>query len=330
MPVKDAGEVFSNADPHYDFKGTSLKPWHLSASYQFFDSKGNPGVQGTWEYWWAGPKLWRSSWTREGITRTDWATADGRILHKESGGSLKYFERQLPSLLLFPLPPPATREGDRMKLSLRMVPAGNVTLACVDAQLQWIVAGKPTAPDSATPDVYCFDPSNFALRLKYSESLTTEFDRILAWQGKYLARHVVITASKLKLFTLSVNSIEDLNSDNPALTPAADAVVSQEPVTQPADDQTASSVAAGSLVKKSPPIYPMIAKASRIQGTVVLAAVIGTDGRIRDLGVVTSPASILSDAAVDSVKKWQYKPYFLNGEPVEVETLINVMFRLGN
>jgi protein TonB len=57
--------------------------------------------------------------------------------------------------------------------------------------------------------------------------------------------------------------------------------------------------------------------------------VIGKDGKIRDLEVLMSPDRILSESALNAVKRWEYKPYLLNGAPVEVETMINVVFNLG-
>lgn len=69
------------------------------------------------------------------------------------------------------------------------------------------------------------------------------------------------------------------------------------------------------------PKYPEGAKKQGIQGTVRLAVVIGQDGSIQDLKV-TSGDPVLADSALTAVKKWRYKPTFLNGRPVEVETEI--------
>ncbi len=90
-----------------------------------------------------------------------------------------------------------------------------------------------------------------------------------------------------------------------------------------------SGVMAGNLLEKTVPQYPAIAKAARIQGTVVLQATIAKDGAIQNLRVINGPP-MLQQAAIDAVRSWRYKPYLLNGEPVEVETTINVVFNLGN
>ena len=90
-----------------------------------------------------------------------------------------------------------------------------------------------------------------------------------------------------------------------------------------------SGVMAGNLLDKTVPQYPAIARAARIQGTVVLQATIAKDGTIQNLRVINGPP-MLQQTAIDAVRSWHYKPYLLNGEPVEVETTINVVFNLGN
>jgi periplasmic protein TonB len=89
-----------------------------------------------------------------------------------------------------------------------------------------------------------------------------------------------------------------------------------------------SGVMAGNLLDKTLPQYPAIARAARIQGTVVLQAAISRSGLIQNLRVISGPP-MLQQAAVTAVRSWRYKRYLLNGEPVEVETTINVVFSLG-
>jgi protein TonB len=89
-----------------------------------------------------------------------------------------------------------------------------------------------------------------------------------------------------------------------------------------------SGVMAGMLLLKTTPMYPPIARAARVQGTVVLQASISKTGAIENLHVVSGPA-MLQQAALDAVRSWRYKPYLLNNEPVEVETQVNVIFTLG-
>jgi protein TonB len=76
------------------------------------------------------------------------------------------------------------------------------------------------------------------------------------------------------------------------------------------------------------PVYPAIAKAAGVQGTVVVEAVISRQGTIESLRVVRGP-EMLQRAALDAIREARYQPFRLNGEPTEVQTTITVNFRLG-
>ena len=83
----------------------------------------------------------------------------------------------------------------------------------------------------------------------------------------------------------------------------------------------------GLLIHKVEPPYPVLAKSARVQGNVVLKAVIDKEGTIQDLQLV-SGHPMLVPAAIEAVRQWRYRPYLLNGQPVEVETTITVIFAL--
>ena len=92
--------------------------------------------------------------------------------------------------------------------------------------------------------------------------------------------------------------------------------------------RVSSGVQSGLLIRKVNPSYPALARQARIQGTVVLQAQISKDGNIENLQLV-SGHPMLAPAAIEAVKQWKYKPYLLNGEPVEVETQVQVNFTLA-
>ncbi len=100
-------------------------------------------------------------------------------------------------------------------------------------------------------------------------------------------------------------------------------------IATPTRIRVSSGVTAGLLVRKIEPQYPQMAKIARVQGAVLLAALIGKDGTIQNLHVVQTASPLLNQAAMDAVKQWKYKPYILNGEPVEVDTNITVNFTLS-
>ena len=84
----------------------------------------------------------------------------------------------------------------------------------------------------------------------------------------------------------------------------------------------------GDLIRKALPVYPALARSARIQGIVILQAIISKQGTIENLKVLAGHP-LLAPAAIDAVRQWRYRPYVLNNEPVEVETQITVNFSLA-
>jgi bla regulator protein blaR1 len=97
---------------------------------------------------------------------------------------------------------------------------------------------------------------------------------------------------------------------------------------QPKKISISSNVMSGLKISGENPTYPKEARAKKIQGAVVIDAIIGKDGAIKNLHVVKSPSKSLSESALKAVRTWRYQPYHLNGEPVEVNTTINVVYNL--
>jgi periplasmic protein TonB len=131
---------------------------------------------------------------------------------------------------------------------------------------------------------------------------------------------------------------------NPLLGPILDSVVRRDTPKRPMEAAPASApksapapiqqvrvsgaLQAARLIHRVEPVYPALARQARISGTVELAGVIGTNGQIRELRVVSGPA-LLVQPALDAVRQWIYQPTLLGGQPVEVITSISVIFRLN-
>ncbi len=99
-------------------------------------------------------------------------------------------------------------------------------------------------------------------------------------------------------------------------------------VATPQRVRVSQGVTQGLLIRKIQPTYPPLARQARIQGSVLLQAEISKEGTIENLRLI-SGHPMLAPAAIEAVKQWRYKPYILNGEPVEVETQITVNFTLS-
>jgi hypothetical protein len=309
---KEPREVFAAAAPFYDFADATLRPWHLKATYELYDEKTEASEQGTFEYWWVSPQVYRTTWTRPGATHTDWHTADGKHEYRATGEPLKFFEHKLQGELLSPLPDPGALDPSKFRLDKQMVPLSSsskfpcimvIPLMPQHGQIQTVPLGLfPT---------YCFDSQSPLLRLSYSfGTVTKEFNKIVKVQNRYLPREILLFEGKRKILSAEVDTITGLAPSDPALIPAPEAAaVGMEKV------QIAAGIAVGSLLKKEVPVYPQDA--------------IGMDGGVHDLHVVSAPWPSLVASALWAVSHWEYKPYLLNGEPVEVETTVNVIYSLG-
>jgi TonB family protein len=321
---KNPAEIFAAAAPFYDFASSTLKPWHMKVSYQLYDEKSEPTQTGVYEYWWASPDTYRSTWIRGGAEHTDWHVK-GEHFYTETGASPQFFEWKLQSDLLTPLPDPEDLDTSHMRYDRETQQVGGLKLPCV-----MIVPNMPshgrvqTIPLGEFP-TFCFDPNHPVLRAYYSFAGTAVvYNKLSLVQGRYLPRELTIFDGSRRVLTASVDGINGIAQNIPELNPNESA--KQAPKLERVS--IASGIAQGQLIKQIRPHYPQDAKDARIDGKVVLKALIGRDGHIHELRVLEAPYPSLVAAAMWSVQQWEYKPYLLNGEPVEVDTTINVIFNI--
>jgi TonB family protein len=86
---------------------------------------------------------------------------------------------------------------------------------------------------------------------------------------------------------------------------------------------------AGNRITFVSPVYPEVAKKAKMNGTVVLDAIIGKDGKMQSLRAHSSTNPMFNNPAIEAVRQWTYKPYLLNGNPTEVETTITINYALN-
>jgi protein TonB len=98
---------------------------------------------------------------------------------------------------------------------------------------------------------------------------------------------------------------------------------------EPGLTKVSKGVSEGLLLAPIQPVYPPIARVARVQGAVVIEAIISKAGRLESVNVVSGP-EMLRKAAMDAVAAARYRPYLLNGEPTEVKTVYTVVFSLGS
>lgn len=170
---------------------------------------------------------------------------------------------------------------------------------------------------------FCFDTAMGTLVSDSSGS--TEFSSFISFGGKYFPGKIR-TAGKAPSaapVTLQVNSISPLgNTKSADFEPAPDSTVWPS-----CDAPDALSVLKSGAAR---PVYPMRERTARIEGTVFLYAVIGSDGQVTNLRVLTAPGgSALANSALTAVKQWKYAPETCGGTPVPIETLIQITYGVG-
>jgi TonB family protein len=332
---KDPRAIFAAAGMFYDFNDPALKPWHLKASYQMYDDKGKPSDRGTYEYWRATPEIHRSTWSRPGMTHTDWYSANGKYAYEATGEPLSLFEYKLEALLFSPLPSPSDLRSEKFRVIYEGTTNDDAHGPCLTFEPQTVPQeGFSQASDGPFP-TYCFDQQFRTLLNVYSfERVLTQFGDFTSLQGNLIPRDISLHEGKHRLFSAQIEIIDSVSPSDPAFAPDAGATRTQVGyVVDPGFHGSAIAIspeaANGFLVKKLTPSYPREALKERIQGVVVLTGTIGTDGRMHNLRVTSAPAASLAVSAFSSVSQWEYKPYELDGRMVPVDTTIKVTFALG-
>jgi TonB family protein len=326
--IKDPKELLAAIRPYYDFDNPALKPWHLKATYQIFDPDGNPGEQGTFEYWWASPTVNRRTWTRGTNTRSEWHTADGKKFETDNGKVLHLFELDFLQHLLNPLPNPDDIDGKGTSLDRYVVTAGKARFPCVRSIDQVKVQKQDSSlpyPGTQVTASWCFDPKlPLVLLVSRSGSVNETFADFVNFQDRHLPKSFLERVDQRRLLSATIDQIDTITADDPALTPPSTALGESLSALV-----ISSKKMADRRISSPAPEYPAAAKNAGLAGSVALEATIGKDGKIENLEVVSTPGKLLTDAATAAVSKWTYTPYLFNGSPIEARTSIFVSYRLN-
>ena len=299
--------------------GGDIQPWHLKATFTVLDDQGNPGETGTYEEYWASQHQYKIVYMNGDYTQTEYGTEEGL---KRSGAHTMppALFRRASSELTNPI-----LVNDQLLehwiLDREKRERDGVKLVCLDVK-GW---SMPNGSRTFEGPTYCLDADRPMLKFDTSPIDSSEWVRsnFLNFQGHYVSGDLECVRLGKVLFRAHVDSIEILKTNTETdFAPPPDAVLTPQRV------NISGGVAQGILSQKAPVEYPPDAKAAGISGTVVLQIVIGKDGHVSDIQVVSGP-SALQQATVDSVRKWVYMPYLLNGEAVTVNTTVNVVFTLS-
>lgn len=313
--------------------GADLQPWHVRATWQTLDEKGQPNEQGAWEEWWAGEKKYKTVYKSADVDRTTYGTENGRYV---AGGPDKvpWQFATVERLVQYPVVMLKSTSAMKPNLSMNDIQQGPAHLTCA---LQGMVTPDGTPIEVRRPDGTsrqlefrdCFSTDLPAIRAEEtSQGSQTVFNSIVRFQGRYLAKKIRYVGAGGVETDISVDAIEPLDPVVAVdFSPPSNATKLAESASVVA---VPGNVMAGYRIAGDMPVYPEDARHFlHSEGTVVLTAKILKDGSLGDLKMISGPLA-LQQAALDAVKTWRYRPYLLNGQPVEVETQINVVFRMGH
>jgi TonB family protein len=294
------------------------KPWHAKLSITLFDAKGKNPVDATIEFWKSG-----DDWLRvitAGLNTETTLRHDGKTYGGVSGSGAPGFAEEVFQEFLHPGPLPIDFEDTTPEL--RKQNFGKVSLDCI--MLSRPIKRVAFAPLGLFP-TYCLDPGTDHLRLSYdfgSRAVTINAG------GKFLDRQVAtqfsMSEGAIVVATAKVVSLATFNPSPDTFQPASQLAPVVTPVAR-----ISSGVMQGMRLSSLQPVYPEDARARGVTGTVVLRAIIGRDGHIHTLRVMSAPDPSLAISALAAVRQWTYRPYLLNGESTEVDTTIIVNYNLS-
>jgi len=286
-----------------------MKPWHLRARFKYFAPDGSVQREMLMEEWWASPEHSKTTYSWPGFTRTEYRVGDKIFFVGSDKVSVI-----VTSMVLHPLPLPSGL--DSVTYQAKEIEVGKGKLKCY-LETPKHPGDKSTA--SAVVASYCFDEPGQLLRLvEYSFGSRMVLDQIVAINGHYVAKQITLANSQGKPSqTITVEQLDpQLGVDEAALSPPPDASPLRRRVS------VSSRVMQGNRISGDEPRYPLN---TSVRGTVVLQATVNEQGTIEDLKAVSGPPA-LQQAALEAVRGWRYKPYLFDGDPVQVQTTINVVF----
>lgn len=299
---------------------TSTTPaFHLKARFETFDYLGKPDGSGSIDSFWDGTSRFRRVMTYRDHTRTE-IHAEKTVSFGDEGFSSSLSMSRLISRFFNPLPSPEYLEHSDLSYKPLELPGGSMD--CIIASVR-APLGAP-ASFHGEQNAYCLNKDSHALRLaQMPPQMTLAYNDLTAFHAISVPRTLTLMHGSIVRGRMHVEDISDWTPDNAMFR------VPEGADELPSGVQVSSGVVSGFAIKHPEPDYPLQAKQNRITGSVVLRALISRTGDIRDLEIVSSPDPSLSDATVGAVRKWKYKPYLLNGKPVEVDTMITVNFNAG-
>jgi TonB family protein len=293
---------------------SSINPWHLKLSFQLMDAKGHPSEQGTIEEWWKSPSTYKVVFSSPSYSSTE-IHAEDHLYRTKDRSSPPYLLDLVLQQVVHPLTDEDIRDGTP---NLEKHDFGKIPLDC-------IMVGKAIKNLASPPlglfPTYCLDRDKDILRASYNfGSQTVLRNNIGVFQKRMVPMDQLVQSDTKVVITVHVEELRGV-----ALQESDFAATNLQKIDL-SPTNVERSMMAGRAVSQPKPVYPDRARYDHVSGTVRLAAIIGTDGKIHSLKFISIPDPDLGIAAVRAVRQWRYQPFLLNGVPVDVQTEITVNF----
>jgi TonB family protein len=285
-------------------------PYHLKLSFQIYDLDGKPTEKGELEQYWTPH-------------HTDLTIQSPSYSYPHAGATANDSLRQrflinnLLAQVTHPIPP-LEKFSESRDLKETPFKYGNAHLSCLYFNLPERFAEQQSAMDRWA---LCTEPGQDILRIS-----SVNDEPMVLRSAIGIFRDVMVGTSTMIIYSgrpAISGHIETLETYHPPADVADSAAENDSPVT------LSGKVLTGHAVQQPRPIYPESAKSAHISGSVLLSATISKDGSVKELSVIASPDKSLSDSALAAVRGWRYKPYLLDGRPMEVETVITVNYNFN-
>jgi TonB family protein len=282
------------------------EPFLLEVSYQLYDLDGRPAIKGTAEESWTEANGRQIRIQSPSLVIGDTAPADPHALFTRES----YLVHQALSALARPFPAVIARKDFSMN-EFRQTIAG--------AEQDCFSLVQPGTTAAPNVPAYCTDEENHIIVIT-GALFTIGTSDFRKYRGHEIPNHLILSYEGKPALSLDVTELDPL----PHM-----AVANSRLEASPSARRVGAETLSGLALKQIQPTYPKEAKKKHIAGTVLIRAIISKQGTISDMTVIASPDQLLTQAATEAVRSWTYRPYLLNGIPVEVETTINMKFAFG-
>jgi hypothetical protein len=299
-----------DAEQAQSLDDAALMPWHLKLSVQLNDPKGKPAETGTIEEWWVGPGKFRRVYAFPSYSATELGIGD-KLLRTTGRTQPPYLMRQLLEDELHPVR--LALATDHFRPELRSERVEKTLLDCIVLH--------PPGVSTVDPDQfprYCFKPGDTLLLLKREFTQTDTVEQAGTFQGRFAAAALGIVMARIEVASQRIDSLS-LTTEAEARLDATDGLteVRNDPVPVPPDPDGPDVIRHGQRGGMPEPM----------RGSVVIRAVFGSDGRMREATPLASPDADLAKTAIEAVHRTRRDPYEVGGRPVAVEMLIVVNVR---